>query len=174
MHMKGELPMTARASGIKVKTTKGWKRLYWTSTLFAALAFAAVGVANLVHIPKVTEGLLHLGYPAYFGMILGSWELLGSIAIIVPGLPRLKEWTYAGMFFTLTGAALSHAAAGDPVGHILAPLTLLVTVLTSWALQPARSTSGQLKKTQHGGGLLPGADEDEAGYSVTGILIHKS
>lgn len=125
------------APGIKVKTTKGWKVLYWLSTLCAALTFAAIGVANLVHIPKVAEGLLHLGYPPYFGMILGSWEQLGSIAIIASGLPRLKEWAYAGMFFTLTGAALSHAAAGDTVGHILAPLALLIAVMSSWVLQPA-------------------------------------
>ncbi len=137
------------ATGIKVKTTKGWKVLYWMSTIFAGLAFAAVGAANLVRIPRIAKGLLHLGYPVYFGTILGSWELLGSIAIIIPGLPRLKEWTYAGMFFTLTGAALSHEATGDPAGHILAPLALLVAVMTSWLLQPARSSSGQrLAKTQ--------------------------
>jgi uncharacterized membrane protein YphA (DoxX/SURF4 family) len=159
--------------GINVKTTNGSKTLYWMSTLVAALAFAAIGVGNLVRIPKIAEGLLHLGYPAYFGIILGSWELLGSIAIIVPGLPRLKEWTYAGMFFTLTGAALSHAATGDTVGHILVPLALLVAVITSWVLQPARDTSRQLTKTERDAGLQLGED-DEAGYRVTSILIHKS
>lgn len=150
------------ATGIKVKTTKGWKVLYWMSTILASLAFAGIGVANLVHIPKIAEGLLHLGYPPYFGMILGSWELLGSIAIIVPVLPRLKEWAYAGMFFTLTGAALSHAATGDSVGHILAPLALLIPVMTSWVLQPARSSSQQLTKT--------GSYASFPGWQVAGSL----
>lgn len=135
------------ATGIKVKTTKGRKVLYWMSTLCAALSLAAIGVANLVCIPKVAEGLLHLGYPPYFGLILGSWELLGSMAIILPGMPRIKEWTYAGMFFTLTGAAISHAVAGDSLGHILAPLALLIAVMSSWVLQPARSSTRQLTKT---------------------------
>lgn len=165
--------MTATATGINAKTTKGWKTLYWSSTVVAALAFVTIGVGNLARIPKITEGLLHLGYPAYFGMILGSWELLGSIAIITPGLPRLKEWAYAGMFFTLTGAALSHAAAGDTAGHVLGPLALLVAVIISWLLQPARNTSRQLTKNQRSGGLMTG-DDDVAEYSVTGILIHKS
>jgi hypothetical protein len=44
------------------------------------------------------------------------------------------------MFFTLTGAALSHAASGDPVGKILAPLVLLGAVIVSWRLRPARRT----------------------------------
>lgn len=165
--------MSAIATGIKVKT-KGWKMLYWMSTLVAALAFAAIGVANLMHIPKIAEGLLHLGYPAYFGMILGSWELLGSIAIIIPGLPRLKEWTYAGMFFTLTGAALSHAAAGDPAGNILAPLALLVAVMTSWMLQPARTSSSQRRaKTRRDTAWLLVEDAKE-GDVVTSTLIYKS
>jgi hypothetical protein len=43
------------------------------------------------------------------------------------------------MFFTLTGAALSHTVSGDPIGKILFPVVLLGFVMTSWALQPARS-----------------------------------
>ena len=80
----------------------------------------------------------HLGYPAYLATILGVWKLLGSTAILSPGHPRLKEWAYAGMFFTLTGAALSHTVSGDPVANILVPLVLLGFVMTSWALQSAR------------------------------------
>ncbi len=144
--------MTTIRTGLEVKSTRAWKTLYWISTLFGALAFAAIGAANLARVPKIVEGLLHLGYPPYFGTILGTWELLGSIAIIVSGLPRLKEWAYAGMFFTLTGAAISHMAAGDQLGHILPPLAVLIAVITSWVLQPARSDSRQVAKTQRGAG----------------------
>jgi hypothetical protein len=167
--------MTVMATGTTVKTTKGWNLVYWVSTLFAALAFAGVGVANLVHIPKIAEGLLHLGYPAYFGMILGSWELLGSIAIVAPGLRRLKEWTYAGMFFTLTGAAISHAVAGDPVGHMLAPLTLLIAVMTSWGLQPARNGSCRhIATTQRGSIWLPGESTTGDGVVSSTLISFKS
>jgi len=30
--------------------------------------------------------------------------------------PRLKEWAYAGVFFNMTGAAVSHAGRGDAAG----------------------------------------------------------
>ncbi|MFD3767415.1 MULTISPECIES: DoxX family protein [Paenibacillus] len=33
-----------------------------------------------------------IGFPLYVTNILGAWKLLGGIAIIMPGLPRLKEW----------------------------------------------------------------------------------
>jgi hypothetical protein len=59
-------------------------------------------------------------------------------AILAPGLPRLKEWAYAGFFFTLTGAALSHVISGDPISRISVPLVLLAFVLASRALLPAR------------------------------------
>lgn len=52
---------------------------------------------------------------------LGAWKLLGAIALLVPGLTRLKEWAYAGIFFNMTGAMVSHAVCGDNVRHIVAP-----------------------------------------------------
>ena len=82
----------------------------------------------------------HLGYPLYFASILGVWKLLGAIAIVVPGFPRLKEWAYAGFCFDLTAAALSHAAVGDTTGDIVAPLVFLALVFASWALRPASRT----------------------------------
>ena len=94
--------------------------------------------------------LAHLGYPAYFSTILGAWKLLGAIAIVAPRYPRLKEWAYAGFFFDLTAAAISHAFVGDGVGDILAPLGFLALVAASWALRPAsrRLGVGEAVRTQ--------------------------
>jgi len=114
------------------------KAAYWASTAFAALVLGAAGAADLMRASAVMESLARLGYPAYFATILGMWEVLGAATVLVPGLPRLKEWAYAGMFFTLTGAALSHGASGDPVGRTLVPLVLLGAVLVSWSTRPVR------------------------------------
>jgi hypothetical protein len=132
--------MTTKTSG----TTQ--TRLYWAATGLAALAFAAGGAADLSGAPEVTGALAQLGYPSYLALILGGWKLLGALAIVAPRLPRLKEWAYAGMFFDLTGAALSHAAVGDPVGKIVAPLVLLGVVAASWALRPASRTLRPLER----------------------------
>jgi hypothetical protein len=118
-------------------TAKTRQITYWATTGFAAIALSAIGAAELLRLPAIMEGLAHLGYPSYFATILGTWLLLGSAAILAPGLSRVKEWAYAGMCFTLTGAALSHAASGDPVGKILVPLLVLVAVVASWALRRA-------------------------------------
>ena len=80
--------------------------------------------------------MTHLGYPLYFASILGMWKLLGAIAIVAPGLPRVKEWAYAGFFFDLTAAAASRAFVGDSSADVIAPLVFLVLVLASWMLRP--------------------------------------
>jgi len=122
-------------------TTRTKDALYWSSTGFAALALAAIGAADLARVPDVMAGLAHLGYPPYFATIIGVWKLLAVATILAPGLPRLKEWAYAGLFFVLTGAATSHAISGGPAGVAAFPLVILGIVLTSWVLQPARHAS---------------------------------
>jgi uncharacterized membrane protein YphA (DoxX/SURF4 family) len=110
---------------------------FWMTTVFGPASFVIGGVLHLYHSDEVTTTLSHLGYPLYFATILGVWKLLGAITIAAPGLPRLKEWAYAGFFFDLTAAAISRAAVGDSAADIVAPLFFLALVLASWALRPA-------------------------------------
>lgn len=109
---------------------------YWTATILGPTSFVIGGVLGLQQSPEVVAGIQHLGYPLYFASLLSAWKFLGAIAITVPGLPRLKEWAYAGFVFDLTGAAFSRAAVGDPVADVAAPLVFLVLVATSYALRP--------------------------------------
>lgn len=113
---------------------------YWAATGLTAFAFAAGGAMDLSRSPQVLEGVRHLGYPAYFAVILGVWKLLGALAIVAPRTPRLKEWAYAGIAFDLTGAAASHMASGDDAGKVMTPLVLLAIAAASWALRPASRT----------------------------------
>jgi hypothetical protein len=110
---------------------------YWTTTVLGPASFVIGGVLNLTQSEEVVATLHHLGYPAYFASMLGLWKLLGAVAIVAPGVPRLKEWAYAGFFFDLSAAAISRAAIGDGAADIAAPLVFLSLVLASWALRPA-------------------------------------
>ncbi len=109
---------------------------YWVATGLTAFVFLSGGATDIARPPFLMEGMTHLGYPAYFVMILGVWKVLGGIVVLAPRLTRLKEWAYAGMIFDLTGAAASHAAVGDPSGKVVAPLVISGIVLASWALRP--------------------------------------
>lgn len=121
------------------RVTRSKTIVYWGATALTALAFFTGGLADLTRGPAMVAAMAHLGYPGYFLLILGTWKVLGALAILAPRLPRLKEWAYAGMAFDLTGAALSHASVGDAFAKVLVPLVILGFVAASWALRPATS-----------------------------------
>jgi hypothetical protein len=116
---------------------------YWVTTTLIGLETLAGGLTDLVHGrtslvsgPFVVDIVAHLGYPVYVLAILGVWKVLGGITLFAPGLPRLKEWAYAGIFFELTGAAASFVAHGDNTRELIAPLILAGLAVASWALRP--------------------------------------
>jgi uncharacterized membrane protein YphA (DoxX/SURF4 family) len=127
---------------------------YWTTTILVAFFIGGGGVAQVAHVKGTVDGFVHLlGYPAYFVTILGVWKVLGPIAILVPGFPRLKEWAYAGIFFDLTGAAASNASVdghGAYAFHIIAPLVICGLAVASWALRPPSRIIGTLIPTKNG------------------------
>jgi len=117
---------------------------YWVTTAIIAFVLLSGGAAELAHRKETVEGMAHLGYPLYFTVILGVWKVLGGIALLAPRFPRLKEWAYAGAFFDLTGAVVSHAASGDDTAHLIWPLLFAALTLASWALRPQSRTLGAL------------------------------
>jgi uncharacterized membrane protein YphA (DoxX/SURF4 family) len=124
-----------------------WRRAgYWTTTGTLTFSVGSGGVAELIRVPATIEGMEALGYPAYFVTIIGFWKVLGSVALLAPAFPRLKEWAYAGIFFNMTGACASHIAAGSEAWHV--PVTLAFAALTvaSWALRPANRVLGGLPR----------------------------
>lgn len=123
----------------------GKNATYWIPTLLVSLAMLAGGSADLARPAELVEGMTtHLGYPLYFLTILGAWKVLGGLALLVPGLPRLKEWAYAGIVFDLTGAAASHLAAGDGADKVVGPLVLTGLAFVSWAMRPSSRRVGEL------------------------------
>jgi uncharacterized membrane protein YphA (DoxX/SURF4 family) len=122
---------TMRTNTLKIAT-------YWITTGLLGLDFLVGGVFQIARSPQAVQGFAHLGYPAYFMTLLGVWKILGAIALLVPGFPRVKEWAYAGIFFDLTAAVVSVVAVGDGWVPALLPLAFVVLTLASWALRPAR------------------------------------
>jgi uncharacterized membrane protein len=81
--------------------------IYWISTGFLAFGMGMSGITNLASPQDWAPILEQLGYPQYLGPFLGVAKILGAIAVLIPGFPRLKEWAYAGLFFDLLGATYS-------------------------------------------------------------------
>jgi uncharacterized membrane protein YphA (DoxX/SURF4 family) len=110
---------------------------YWTVTGLLVAGMFAGGLAQLLGAQWNKDGFIHLGYPVYFMHLVGAWKVLGVIALVVPGYPRLKEWAYAGFFFVMTGAVISHLASGDGLQGVIYQSIFVILIVVSWALRPA-------------------------------------
>jgi membrane-bound metal-dependent hydrolase YbcI (DUF457 family) len=110
---------------------------YWIITAILSFCIFSGGLAQAFQVKGVIAGFKPLGYPTYFISFIGVWKVLGIIAILIPKFKLLKEWAYAGIFFTMTGAVISHIASDNVTVQIIAPIVLAIFTALSWYLRPA-------------------------------------
>lgn len=104
---------------------------YWILTGLLGALMLMSSIPDIMVVPDAVAIIsTHLGYPTYFIPFIGVAKLLGVIAILVPGFPRVKEWAYAGFVYDLTGAIYSAIAVGDPAGKWM-PIFIGLAVITA-------------------------------------------
>ena len=108
---------------------------YWVTTSIVAFCMTG-GIFDLLSVPMTIQNMMKLGYPAYIIPLLGFGKVLAIAAILWPGFPRLKEWAYAGIFFNMAGATVSHIAHEDGSWIVVVTTTIAALTLASWALRP--------------------------------------
>ena len=111
--------------------------IYWIATGLMSFGMLGGGIAQVFRTKDMVDMVLHLGYPPYLLSIIGTWKILGVIAILIPRFKLAKEWAYAGLFFTMTGALVSHLACGDSGKGIIGPFMQIVFIVLSWYFRPA-------------------------------------
>lgn len=112
------------------------KIIYWVTTIFLSIGMTAGGMQQLLQTGGYNEIVSSLGYPLYLLSILGIWKLLGVITLLVPKFPLLKEWAYAGFFFAMSGAFVSHLVVGQAFTEAVPSLILLLATVASWHFRP--------------------------------------
>jgi len=112
--------------------------IYWLSTALLAVGMLQSGIFSVLQTKEWVNLVTSLGYPLYFLTLLGVWKILGVIVILLPGCALLKEWAYAGFFFAMSGALVSHIAVGDHALKALAgPVFQILFMSVSWYYRPA-------------------------------------
>ena len=111
------------------------KVVYWGSTSLLAALSVFAAFTYLSGSPQAVQGFAHVGYPQQLRVILGIAKFLGAIVLVVPGLPKLKEWAYAGFTFAWISASIAHYLAKDgPKAFV--PLILVVFLFASYVTRP--------------------------------------
>lgn len=119
------------------RSEKRTKIIYWIFTLWMALGMVSTAIVQLMKNKDELANFTNLGYPAYLMTIIGVWKILGVIVILIPKQLLLKEWAYAGFFFVMSGAVISHLIVGDSAGRTFPAVLLLVLVIISWYFRPS-------------------------------------
>ncbi|NHA06389.1 DoxX family protein [Mucilaginibacter sp. HC2] len=118
--------------------------IYWIFTILLLAAMGLGAIPDLLSMPDALAVFKHLGYPAYLSPFLGAAKLLGVIAILIPGFPRIKEWVYAGFVFDLTGATYSSLAIGTQVLQVLPMLIGFALIIGSYIYHHKRLKAKQV------------------------------
>ncbi len=108
------------------------KIIYWSTTILIFL-FEGVMPALTSQTELAKQGISHLGYPAYFGNALVIFKVLGTLALIIPAVPkRFKEWAYAGFIFDFLFASISHFSVDGLGFEGFFPLVVLAILMVSY------------------------------------------
>ena len=109
---------------------------FWGATVLVAAEALYGAVTYLTTAPAAVANFDHVGYPQQLRVLLGIAKLAGAIALLVPRLPTLKEWAYAGFTFTWIAATVAHYLAGDGVVALIPPF-LIGLLAVSYVTRPA-------------------------------------
>lgn len=111
---------------------KSTKIAYWIFTILLVALMLFSAFASFKVTPEGVNMMKHLGFDYGIIKLLSVAKILGVIAILLPGFPRLKEWAYAGFTFDLTGAIYAGLYAGDSIMQWIPVILGLVFVFGSY------------------------------------------
>ena len=111
---------------------KSIKITYWVFTILLVILMLFSALASFKQSPDGVALMKHIEYPYSVLTLLSIAKILGVIAILVPGFPRLKEWAYAGFTFDLVGAIYASLSVGDPISLSLPIFLGLIFVFGSY------------------------------------------
>jgi uncharacterized membrane protein len=105
-------------------------------TVLLALVWVYFGILYLIHDPGERGIVNHdLGYPLYIIPLIGVTHILGGVGLLIPSVPRLTEWVYAGLTIDLLLAAYSHLNASSNPWHALDPIVVMALLFASYVLR---------------------------------------
>ena len=108
------------------------KIVFWVATSLIVL-FEGVMPALTSQTEMAKEGIRHLGYPGYFGIMLTVFKVAGALALIIPQVPkRIKEWAYAGFGIDFISAFVSICAVDGLGTMVLLPVVAFVILAVSY------------------------------------------
>lgn len=119
--------------------------IYWIATGLLVVLMLFSAISGLRPNEQTSAMMEHIGYGPHVLPFLSVAKILGVIALLLPKLPRLKEWAYAGFTFDLLGAVYSFMAVGDPFKN-WAPILIGFVLIAVSYIYWHKKFSGRLRR----------------------------
>jgi uncharacterized membrane protein len=105
-------------------------------TGIVAVMWIYFGRLYLIHDPEEWRiANQQLGYPLYIIPFIGVTHILGGVGLLIPDVPRLTEWVYAGFAITLLLAFYSQLNSGGSSWDKFDPILVTALVFASYVLR---------------------------------------
>jgi uncharacterized membrane protein len=119
-----------------VRTGRATQIAAMVATGIVAFMWVYFGTLYLIHDPGEWRiANQQLGYPLYIIPLIGATHILGGLGLLIPNVPRLTEWIYAGFAFTLLLAFYSQLNDGGSTWDKFDPVLVMAFVLASYVLR---------------------------------------
>ncbi len=93
-------------SAVSIQSSRPSRRIgAWTLQAIIAAAFVAAGAAKLAGVPFMVDLFAQIGLGQWFRVVTGVVEVVGAVALLVPGLASLGALWLGG---TMVGAVATH------------------------------------------------------------------
>ena len=109
---------------------RGLNVALWVVCALLCALYLMTGYLKVTSSPQAVEGFQKYGYSDGFRIFIGTCELLGGIALLIP---RLAFWSACGLFIIMLGAAQAHLTH-DEASHLPVVIALLALLpFIAWA-----------------------------------------
>jgi uncharacterized membrane protein YphA (DoxX/SURF4 family) len=105
-------------------------------TALVAVIWVYFGGLYLIHDPGEWRiANQQLGYPLYVIPLIGVTHMLGGVGLLIPNMPRLTGWVYAGLTINLLIAFYSQLNGGGSTWDKFDPILVMAFVFASYVLR---------------------------------------
>jgi uncharacterized membrane protein YphA (DoxX/SURF4 family) len=106
------------------------------TTGLVAFVWVYFGRLYLIHDPGEWRiANQDLGYPIYIIPLIGATHILGGVGLLIPNVPRLTEWVYAGLTINLSLVFYSQLNSGGSTWDKFDPILVMGFVFASYILR---------------------------------------
>jgi uncharacterized membrane protein YphA (DoxX/SURF4 family) len=120
----------------RVKSGKAKTITVWVVTALLACLFVLAGVMKFVN-PEMAEHFAQWGYPNWFHLLIGTVEVAGALALLVP---RTAFYAAAALGVVMVGAVATHLRHGETPQAVVPFVLLVLLALVAYTRRPRLAT----------------------------------